>query len=139
MYGQYYHSLDAKNRFRLPKQLKNGTSYVIAKGNEGCLFLFDANYFNQTFMAKLDSIPTFDVQANKALRLFMSSCFEVTEDNQGRMLMPSALKNYAEISKDIVLIGVGNRVEIWAQEKWESYSAKVDFDSATDALNKYSL
>ncbi|MBP5651270.1 MAG: division/cell wall cluster transcriptional repressor MraZ [Clostridia bacterium] len=138
-YGEYSHSLDGKNRFRLPKQLKNSTEFVITKGNEGCLFVFEKAYFNTTFAKGLESVPTFDVDAQKVLRLFLSSCHEVSEDNQGRLLLPASLKEYAKISKDIVLLGVGNRVEIWAKEKWEKYSASSNFDELSASLKNYSL
>ena len=138
-YGEYNHSLDAKNRFRLPKQLKSSTEFVITKGNDGCLFVFEKEYFNTTFASGVSSIPTFDVDAQKVLRLFLSSCHEVSEDNQGRLLLPASLKDYASISKDIVLLGVGNRVEIWAKEKWDKYGKGESFDSLCANLKNYSL
>ena len=101
--------------------------------------LFSKEYFDTTFAMGLEQVHTFDVEAQKALRLFMSSCHEVEEDNQGRLLLPMALKEYAHIVKDIVLIGVGNRVEIWAKEEWEKYSANADFDALSANLKNYSL
>ena len=77
----------------------------------------------------------FDSANQKSLRLLLASAFEAEEDNQGRILVPQELRDYAKIKKQIVFIGAGNRVEIWAEEVWEDYSTG-DFDSlASDLAN----
>ena len=66
----------------------------------------------------------------------MASAFETEEDNQGRILLPQELRDYAQIKKQIVFIGVGNRMEIWAEEVWNAYSNDCNFDEAVSELAK---
>lgn len=138
-FGEFNHSLDAKSRLRLPSKLKTSTNYVVTKGSNECLFVFDKEYFDNEFMEKLKHIPTFDSAGQKSLRAFMSSCFEVEEDAQGRWVLPQALKTYAKIDKEVVIIGVGNRMEIWAKQVWENYLSQVDYGEMLNDLAKYDV
>ncbi len=139
-FGEYSHTLDAKCRLRLPSKLKvPGGTYVVTKGSNNCLFVFDKQYFDNEFMSKLSHVPTFDLVGQKSLRAFMSSCYLVEEDSQGRWVLPSALKEHAQIDKDIVIVGVGNRMEIWAYDKWHAYLAGSDYDATLSDLAKYDV
>ena len=128
--GSYSHQLDAKNRFRIPAKFKSflGDNLVITKGTENCLFIFFAEELNAQVFEKAKSISLFNLEAQKSLRMLLSSAHEAEQDNQGRILLPSALKKFAEIDKKIVFVGVGSRIEVWAEEKWESYTADSNFD-----------
>lgn len=139
--GEYSYQLDEKNRFRIPTKLKSGlgTEIVITKGSSNSLFVFNKNYFEQEFLNKLNSVPTFDANAQKALRAFYSSCFEVECDNQGRYLLPASLREHAKISKDVTFIGVGNRIEIWSSTEWKNYNNISDFDSTIAELGKFDI
>ncbi len=133
--GSYRHMLDQKNRFRIPSKFKNGLGegIVITKGSSSCLFVFSKEEFDK-LLDKTSNISIFDDDAQKPLRLVMSSAFEAEEDGQGRLLLPSELKLHANIKKNIVLVGVGRRLEIWAEEVWDEYSKNQNFDESVKAL-----
>ena len=121
--GSYRHSLDAKKRTRIPSKFKSslGANFIITKGNGNNLFVFSNEQFSALY-EKMVALPLFDEEAQKPVRKFLSSAFEAEEDGQGRILLPKELITYAGIDKTIVLVGVGNRVEIWAEEVWEKES-----------------
>ena len=118
--GTYRHSIDNKNRMRMPSKFKCelGANFVITKGTGNNLFVFSAEEF-KTLYEKMTAIPLFDVEAQKPVRKFLSSAFDTEEDAQGRVLLPKELIAHAEITKNLVFVGVGNRVEIWAEEVWD--------------------
>lgn len=126
--GTYRHSVDAKNRMRMPSKFKGelGENFVITKGTSNNLFVFSAEQFSAVY-EKLMALPLFDEEAQKPVRKFLSSAFESEEDGQGRVLLPKELIAHANITKNLVFVGVGNRVEIWAEEVWEE-NQNVDTD-----------
>ena len=81
----------------------------------------------------------FDTEAQKPIRALLASAFETEEDNQGRILLPQELRAYANMEKNIVTIGVGNRVEIWSEEKFDEYNSAENYDSASNELSKYGV
>ena len=128
--GTYRHSVDAKKRMRMPSKFKSelGANFVITKGNSGNLFVFSNEQFSALY-EKMVSLPLFDEEAQKPIRKFLSSAFEAEEDNQGRVLLPKELVKHAGIEKNMVFVGVGNRVEIWAEEVWnENEASETDFN-----------
>ena len=138
--GTYRHQLDAKNRFRVPTKLKAelGTNFIITKGSGGCLFAFSSEGFEDLYK-KVSMLPLFDEEAQKPVRKFLSSAFETEEDGQSRILLPKELKKFAGIEKNVVFIGAGSRVEIWAEEKWDAMNDDDDFDSCVAALGKFGV
>lgn len=140
--GEYKHNCDDKNRLRLPPKFRKDLSggAVITKGNDGCLFVVPKNQFEKV-LEKIDNLPMFDSKAQMPLRMLFSSAVEVQEDNQGRFLLPANLKDFAKINKEVVFIGVGNRVELWSQEVWDKYSenANSSFDQILSNLGEYGI
>ena len=128
--GTYRHSIDAKKRMRLPTKFKNelGSTIIVAKGTSKNLLIFSKESFDELYK-KLTSIALFDEEAQKPIRKFLSSAFEIEEDTQGRHLLSKELCNFGGFQKDIVFVGVGNRVEIWAEEEWNAVDEdeKIDF------------
>ncbi len=129
--GSYRHSIDAKKRMRIPSKFKNelGTDCIITKGNNKNLFIFSQEQFSGLY-EKMVNLPLFDEEAQKPVRKFLSSAFEAEEDGQGRVLLSKELIAFAGITKNIVFVGVGNRVEIWAEEVWDKENSddeKTDF------------
>lgn len=137
--GTYRHSVDAKKRMRMPSKFKAelGSNFVITKGNSDNLFVFSHDEFSSLYN-KMVSLPLFDEEAQKPIRKFLSSAFEAEEDGQGRVLLPKELVKFASIDKNLVFVGLGNRVEIWAEEKWEEEQSK---ETTTDfsILAKYGV
>ena len=117
--GSYKHSLDAKKRMRIPSKFKNelGNNCIITKGSSNNLFIFSQEQFSELY-EKMVNLPLFDEEAQKPVRKFLSSAFEAEEDGQGRVLLSKELIAHANITKNVVFVGVGNRVEIWAEEEW---------------------
>jgi len=142
-FGEFFHQLDEKGRIRIPAKLKSAFSTkecIITKGTNGCLFVFDKKYFVDEFLVKLSAVPTFDINTQKPIRMLLSSSFEAQEDSQGRFLMPSTLKEYAKILKNIVFIGVGNRIEIWSEENWQEYKgSEFTFDESVSKLSELNI
>ena len=129
--GTYRHSLDSKNRMRIPSKFKGelGANCIITKGTGSSLMLFSGDGF-QSLYERLSGISIFDEEAQKPVRKFLSSAFEAEEDAQGRILLPKELVKHAEITKNVVFVGIGNRVEIWAEEVWDKMQdddEKADF------------
>ncbi|MBQ7453043.1 MAG: division/cell wall cluster transcriptional repressor MraZ [Clostridia bacterium] len=134
--GTFRHQVDEKKRMRVPSKLKEslGVGFIITKGTNGCLFAFSQDSFNEEVVEKTKNLSMFDAEVQKPLRILMSSAFETEEDNQGRILIPQELRTFASITKKIVFVGVGSRVEIWAEEVWDKYNEGTDFDEATKTL-----
>lgn len=129
--GTYRHSIDSKKRMRIPSKFKNelGNNCIITKGTGTNLMIFSGDGF-QNLYEKMTNVSIFDEEAQIPVRKFLSSAFEAEEDGQGRILLPKELALYAEITKNIVFVGVGSRVEIWAEEIWDKMQEteeKTDF------------
>ena len=124
----------------MPPKLKEelGSGYYITKGDSNCLYAMSRQSFEALFQ-KLQTISFSDNQSKKMMRLFYSSAFLVEEDNQGRFILPLNLREFAGITKDVIIIGAGERVEIWSEQNWKEYNEDGDFDSLFEGLAKYNL
>ena len=122
--GEYEHSLDAKGRLIMPAKLRQdmGEKFIVTKGLDGCLFAFSQNEW-LNFETKLKSLPLSDKNARNFVRFFLSGAIECEIDKQGRFLISGNLREYAKLEKEVVIIGVGTRLEIWNRDKWKSYSS----------------
>lgn len=122
-YGEFQHTLDPKGRMIIPaayrEELKG--KFMIAKGLEQCLFIFSMPQWN-SLVDKLQTLPLSNTSARDFNRYFFSSAAECEMDGQSRILISPGLRKYAGLEKDIAIIGVGSRVEVWDKTKWESYT-----------------
>lgn len=127
--GEYNHTLDAKGRLIIPAKFREdlGESFVITKGMDGCLFGFPESEWN-VFEEKLQSLPMINKEARQFTRFFLAGAATVEFDKMGRILLPQVLREFADISKDAVLVGVGKRVEIWSKERWVGTVSYEDMD-----------
>ncbi|MFR1565806.1 MAG: division/cell wall cluster transcriptional repressor MraZ [Christensenellales bacterium] len=136
--GEYHHQIDEKGRIRIPVKLKEalGESPVIMRGSNGCLFAFSKEKAEKMFSEDFDSDELADTPRTVALRLIASSAVVVEEDKQGRVLLPQSLIRLAGIVKNIVTVGMFNRVEIWSEERWNEFVSKnsADFDECLKTL-----
>ena len=121
--GEYEHSVDAKGRLIMPSKLKQdlGESFIVTKGLDSCLFVFSLTEWSN-FEEKLKTLPLTNKNARDFVRFFLSGATECELDKQGRFLISANLRQYASLEKDVVIIGVGTRLEIWNKEKWQEYS-----------------
>ncbi len=117
--GQYEHTIDIKGRTIIPAKYREslGDTFVITLGLDGCLFLYPLQEW-QSFVDKLQGLPS-NQKTRRLQRQFLSKAMEVTPDKQGRILIPSVLRDKAGLKKDIIFIGMMNRIEIWDKERLE--------------------
>lgn len=131
--GSYEHSLDAKGRVFMPAKFRDelGSEFVLVNGIDKCIYVFSIEQWNM-FSSKFTSLPVTNKSAQLIMRKLYSSAVEREPDKQGRILLSADLKNHANISGDVKIIGMSTRVEIWAVEEWEKYSQTDDeeFDEA---------
>lgn len=122
--GEYQHTLDSKGRLFIPARFREGLGerFIMTKGLDRCLFAYSPGEW-QTLEEKLKKLPFARADARAFVRLFFSGAAEVEVDKQGRVLIPANLRTYAGLDKEVVILGVSSRVEIWAREEWERYSA----------------
>ena len=119
--SEYNHTLDTKGRLIIPAKFREtlGEEFVISKGMDGCLFVYAGDDWN-AFEQKLTSLPLINKEARQFARFFLAGAATVEVDKQGRILLPAHLREFAGLEKDVVLVGVGSRVEIWSKDKWEA-------------------
>ena len=134
--GEYEHSLDVKGRLIMPSKLREdmGEKFIITKGLDGCLFGFSQNEWSN-FEEKLKTLPLTNKNARDFVRFFLSGAIECEIDKQGRFLIASNLREYANMEKDVVIIGVGTRLEIWNRDKWKAYNSDENISADEIAEN----
>ena len=133
--GEYNHTIDAKGRVIVPSKFREtlGDEFVVTKGLDGCLFVYDNNEW-AAFEEKLKSLPITNKDARQFVRFFLAGAASVEVDKQGRILLPGSLREFAELIRDVVLIGVGSRIEIWSKERWEGTAAFEDMDMVAEHM-----
>ena len=121
--GEFEHSIDTKGRLVLPAKIKDdlGKEFIVTKGLDGCLFGYSLEEWNK-FEEKLKTLPLTNKITRDFVRFFLSGAVEEETDKQGRFLLPANLREYASLTKDAVIIGVGTRIEIWDKKKWNEYN-----------------
>lgn len=133
--GEYEHSIDAKGRIIMPSKFREslGNVFYITKGLDHNLLVFSSEAW-QNFYDKLSKLPMADKNARGFSRLFLSGAVECEADKQGRVLLPSTLRNYAGIIKNATIIGNGDKIEIWSTENWNQYIDDLDPDAVAANL-----
>lgn len=129
--GEYYYNLDAKGRMAIPSKIRNqvGETLIITRGLDSCLFLYEKKDWEQ-LAEKIKNLPLSQANSRAFARLMLAGAMEVTIDNQGRILIPDYLRNYADLKKKIVLVGVYDRLEIWDEDNWNTYKNKTERESS---------
>lgn len=131
--GEYRHQLDDKGRLIVPARFREelGSPFVATRGLDRCLFAFPAAEWSK-LEEKLRALPLTQSDARAFVRLVMAGAAPVEVDRAGRALLPPHLRQYAGLQKDVVVLGVGSRVEIWDQGAWDEYAARAQ--SAYEAI-----
>lgn len=140
-YGEYEHSLDRKGRLIIPSKFREAMKehyiekFYVTRGLDKCLFMFSEEEWKAQ-ETKFRALPFTKPDARKFNRLFFSGATDVEPDKQGRILLPKFLKDYANIKKNVIVIGISNRIEIWSEDKWqEFYNAHADsFEDIAEKL-----
>lgn len=135
-YGEHEHAIDRKGRLIVPSKFRQALkehdvkTLYLTRGLDGCLFLFPEAEWRLA-ESRFKQIPFTKSEGRKFNRLFFSGAAEVSIDQLGRLLVPRTLKDFAQIKADVVIVGVSNRMEIWAKEKWRDF-----FDSSRQSFEE---
>lgn len=140
-YGEYYHTIDDKDRFVLPSKFRDKIKtfpekkFYITRGLDSCLFLFHKTEWDK-LEERLRSLSFTKQQSRNFNRLYFSGANEIDIDAQGRIILPSHLKDFAKIKKEIVIIGVADRIEIWDKASWDNFYGdnSKKFEEAAESL-----
>ncbi len=140
-YGEYVHYIDRKGRLILPAKFREVSKanfiekFFVTRGLDNCLFMFAEEEWRSQ-ENKFKGMPFTKQQARTFNRLYFSGAVEVVSDKQGRILLPQYLKDFAGIKRDVVLVGVSNRIEIWAKENWEKFygNCRQSFEEIAEKL-----
>lgn len=134
--GEYNHNIDAKGRLIVPAKFREllGTEFVVTKGLDGCLFVYPSEEW-KNIEEKFRSVSQFSKDARKFARFFFASAASCEVDKLGRILIPSALREFAGLQKDVVLAGVLNHIEIWDKERWKETSEYDDVEEIADNMS----
>jgi len=140
-YGEYFHSIDRKGRLILPAKFRETAKsqfiekFFVTRGLDKCLFMLSEEEWRSQ-ENKLKAMPFTKQQSRTFNRLYFSGAVEVVFDSQGRILLPQNLKEYADIKKDVVIVGVSSRIEIWAKDKWHEFygNSRQSFEEIAEKL-----
>lgn len=128
--GEYLHTFDSKNRISVPARFRKGLGriVVVTRGLDHCLYVFSRKNWEKE--AKVYAAEVSGSAARRGLaRLFLAGSFEAEVDSTGRVLVPENLKSFASIQDKAIIAGVADRVEIWNEEAWKSYTAQIERDA----------
>lgn len=120
--GEYHHNIDEKGRIIIPSRLRDelGDNVIVTRGLDDCLFLYSMDEWS-LLVSKLKSLPFTKRDARNFSRMFLSGATGCLFDKQGRVKISSPLINYASLNHECVIIGVNDRIEIWAKKKWDKF------------------
>ena len=137
--GEYRHGLDAKNRIFIPAKLREelGATFVVAKDiRESCLKIYSLAGWEQYIAPLKEQRRNL---SERIMRFLHASLAQITPDSQGRIVLPQELVEYAEIDKNVTVVGCGDYAEIWAEERYESLKGEVDRDAMIAELEELGL
>ncbi|HDP69382.1 MAG TPA: transcriptional regulator MraZ [Actinobacteria bacterium] len=125
--GEFCHFLDEKGRLILPSKFRDALAdgVVITVGMEKCLFVIPKTEWPR-WEDKIRSLPLAKKDARKFSRFFFAGASEEDITRQGRILIPGNLREYANLNKEVVIVGVSDRLEIWSKENWEAYQKEAE-------------
>ena len=140
--GEFQHSLDTKGRIIVPAKFREdlGEKFILTRGLDNCLFVYPKEEW-ALMEEKLKKLPLTKADARAFVRFLFSGATECELDKQGRILIPVNLRDYSNIDKDAVIIGVSNRVEIWSLENWEKFSlnAEQSFEEIAEKIVDFDI
>ena len=124
--GEYQHTLDNKGRLILPAKIRDqlGDTFIATRGLDDCIFIYTLEEW-AALEGKLKQLSLVKPEARAFSRYIFSGAAELEGDKQGRVLLPPTLREYAKLEKDVVVIGVSTRVEIWNKETWNHYNERM--------------
>ena len=141
-FGEYRHSIDDKGRLSIPFKMRSqcGEMVYVTRGNDGCLAMYTQEGWEE-YYKELQALPQKKKDVRIYVRLITSRVRDCPFDKLGRINIPQTLRDEANLKKECVVIGVGDHVEIWDEEKWnEYYNVNMDnFDEIAESLEEFDL
>jgi len=128
--GEYHYNLDAKGRLAIPAKLRHnlGENAIVTRGLDSCLFVYPRKEWD-ILIERLNSLPLTQSDSRAFSRFMLAGAIEADIDQQGRILIPDYLRNYASLKKQLVINGLFNRLEIWDKDIWQDYKNKTENSS----------
>lgn len=128
--GEYTASIDDKGRVSIPSKFRQGlgSTVVVTRGLDSSLFLYTLEEWKK-LAEKLASLPISTANTRAFSRLMLAGAMDCEVDKQGRIILPAYLKDFAKISKKVVVAGLYSRIEIWSEELWSSYKEQTEKES----------
>ncbi len=125
--GEYAHSIDPKKRLALPSRFRVelGKRVIVTRGLDGCLFVYPIAAWD-TLAGKLGTLPVGESSTRSFIRIMLAGATDVELDSQGRILLPEYLKTEGNLKKDVTIVGLFNRLEIWDTKKWQEYRKRAE-------------
>jgi MraZ protein len=137
--GEYQHSIDPKKRLAVPSKLRSElkNKIVVTRGLDKCLFIYPLKVWDE-LAGKLGTLPVGESGTRSFIRLMLAGAVDAEIDKQGRILIPDFLKDYAGLKKNVIIVGIYNRLEIWDETKWKEYkrNAEKSTDEIAEQLGK---
>ena len=137
--GRYEQTIDAKGRVNVPSKFRSalGEAFVAAVGDEECVCIYPMEEWN-AFMDRVKAVPT--EERAMVMRYIQENSAECEMDSQGRVVIPAEIRKYAQLTKEIVVIGEHTKVEIWSMDNWSRYKEqKFDMDKITDIMKQIGI
>ncbi|BEP29506.1 division/cell wall cluster transcriptional repressor MraZ [Helicovermis profundi] len=135
--GEFNHTIDSKGRINIPSKFREELNkpFYVTKGLDNCLFIFPESEWN-VFEEKLKALPLTNKNARAFVRLFFSGASEVNFDKQGRIMISKPLREHGKLEKEVKVIGVGTRIEIWSNENWLEYNSpdNISYDEIAEQM-----
>jgi len=125
--GEYSHTIDPKKRLALPSKFRGelGSKVVVTRGLDTCLFVYPMKVWEE-LATKLGTLPVGEASTRSFTRLMLAGATDVDLDNQGRILLPEYLKNDGGLKKEVTIVGLFNRLEIWDSVVWKKYKTQAE-------------
>ena len=132
--GEYSHNLDDKGRLAIPVKFRNDLKKgaVVTRGLDNCLFLYTRSEWSK-LAEKLATLPFSQANSRAFARLMLAGAMDVEFDKQGRAVLPEYLRQFAGLKKNIIVAGLYSRLEIWDEEKWNTYKKQTESESSVIA------
>ena len=135
--SEYNHAIDAKGRLIIPVKYREGLgeTFVVTRGIDGRLFFYTENEW-QAIMNKLNELRMTNKKAREFTRFLLGGATEVELDSQGRILVPAFLREYADLEKEVILVGMGNHIEVWSKVKYEQVMSDTNIEEIAEELDE---
>jgi len=125
--GEYTYLIDEKKRLAIPAKFRNalGKKAVVTRGIDNCLVIYPLVEWKK-LSKKLENLPNARADSRGFARIMLSGAIDVELDKLGRILIPDYLKDYAFLKKNVSVLGLSNRIEIWSEQRWQIYKEKTE-------------